>query len=291
VPFSSARLTGWAAERWPQLAGVPWYVPWSDAWCGNVGLGRTAGRGAALQVGTSGAMRIVLGEAVPPVPAGLFAHRLPDGTALVGGQLSEGGGTVAAIARLLGSTPARLEAAARDLPPDRHGLSVLPFLAGERGPGYRADARGTIDGLGLGTSGPELHLAVLEAIAFRFASLDARLGAAAEEPIDVMASGGALAKSPLWTAIVAAALGRTISHSTEGEASSRGAALLALSAAGVIGAPADVPPPPSVAIVPDPDRAEAYRRARVRQEALYARLLGGRAPGRGAILAPVEEPT
>ncbi len=289
-PFESARLTGWSAARWPALANVPWFAPWSDAWCGNVGLGQIAGGGAALQVGTSGAMRIVRREAVPPVPTGLFAHRLPDGTALVGGQLSEGGGTVAAIARLLDSTPARLEAAAKDLPPDGHGLTVLPFLAGERGPGYRADARGTIAGLGLGSSGAELHLAVLEAIAFRFASLDARLAGTAAEPIDVTASGGALAKSPLWTAIIAAALGRTIRHSTEGEASSRGAALLALTAAGVIGAPADVPPPASVAVVPDPHRVDAYRRAAVRQAALYATLLGRQAAVEGAILAPVERP-
>ncbi len=37
-------------------------------------------------------------------------------------------------------------------PPDPHGLTVLPFLAGERAPGWRGDRRATIAGLGLETT-------------------------------------------------------------------------------------------------------------------------------------------
>jgi gluconokinase len=269
-----ARLDGWAADRWPALGGVPWFVPWSDALCGNVGLGCTAGRGAALQVGTSGAIRIVVDDPVPPVPIGLFGHRLADGTALVGGQLSEGGAVAAAIAALLGRSPRALEAAARDLAPDGHGLTVLPHLAGERGPGYDAEARGVVAGLSLRTSPAEVYLAVLESIALRFAMLDARLHELTGEPPEVVASGGALARSPLWVDVLAAALGRTIKASTEGEASSRGAALHALAAAAVIGSPSEVPPPPARPVVPDPERVTRYRAARDRQERLSDRIRG-----------------
>jgi gluconokinase len=269
---ASARLEGWAADRWPALAGVPWFVPWSDASCGNIGLGCTAGRGAALQIGTSGAIRVIVADPVPPVPAGLFGHRLADGSALVGGQLSEGGAVAAGIASLVGATPRALEAAARHLAPDGHGLTILPYLAGERGPGYDAEARGVVAGLTLRTSRAELYLATLESIALRFAALDTRLQDLGGEPPDVVASGGALARSPLWVEIVAAGLGRTINASSEGEASSRGAALLALAAAGVIGSPAEVPPPPARPIVPDPERVARYREASDRQERLYSRM-------------------
>lgn len=267
-----ARLDGWAAERWPALGGVPWFVPWSDAVCGNVGLGCTVGHGAALQVGTSGAIRVIVADPVAAVPAGLFGHRLADGTALVGGQLSEGGAVAAAIAALVGGTPRALEAAARDLAPDGHGLTILPYLAGERGPGYDAQARGVVTGLNLRTSRAELYLATLESVALRFAALDTRLQALVDEPPEVVASGGALARSPLWVEVLAAALGRTIQASSEGEASSRGAALNALAAAAVIGSASELPPPPARPVVPDPERVARYRVARDRQERLYQRL-------------------
>jgi gluconokinase len=273
-PWASARLTGWAATRWPGLAHVPWFVPWSDAWCGNVGLGRARASGAALQIGTSGAMRVIVGDPVPNVPDGLFAHRLPDGAALVGGQLSEGGGTVAALGPMLGRSVARLDEAAAGLTPDGHGLTVLPFLSGERGPGYHAAARGLIGGLHLATTAADIHLAVLESIAYRFADLDRRFTRLAGEPPDVMAAGGALGRSPLLTGILAAALGRPIRLSADPEASTRGAALLALAAAGVIGHPTDVPPPPSRTIDPDPAHVGRYREAAARQRALYDRILG-----------------
>ena len=273
-PWASARLTGWAAARWPALAGVPWFVPWSDAWCGNVGLGRARGRGAALQVGTSGAMRVVVEDPVPAVPGGLFAHRLPDGTALLGGQLSEGGGTVAAIARMLGSSPRRLDAAAERLPPDGHGLTVLPFLSGERGPGYHADARGLIAGLHLDTTAADIHLAVLESIGYRFADLDRRLTRFVGAAPDVVAAGGALGRSSLLAGILAAALSRPIGLSADPEASTRGAALLALAAAGVVDDPAALPPPAARTIIPDPARLDRYRGGAARQRALYDRILG-----------------
>ncbi len=273
-PWSSAPVAGAAAKRWPALAGLPCFVPWSDAWCGNLGVGAVASGSAALQVGTSGAIRVVVEDPVPTIPRGLFAHRLPDGTALVGGQLSEGGGVAAAFAKLLGGSPRTLETLAGTLPPDGHGLTVLPFLSGERGPGYHAEARGTVTGLSLATRPEELYLAAVESIALRFAELDARLSAAVGRPPAILASGGALASSRLLPAVLAAALGRPLRRSAEGEASARGAALLALAGLGLIESPASVPPPPATVVEPEPERVAAYAIARARQGKLYRALLG-----------------
>jgi gluconokinase len=274
APETSAPLAGWAAGRWPALAGVPCFAPWSDAWCGNLGVGAGAGGPAALQVGTSGALRVVDPDPVPTVPPGLFAHRLPDDTALVGGQLSEGGGVAAAVATLLGSTPGRLEAVALALPPDGHGLTILPFLAGERGPGYHARARGVVTGLSLATTPAELHLATLEAIALRFRALDERLTAHLGRPAQVVASGGALARSRLLLAVLAGAIGRPIRRSAQGEASIRGAALRTLTATGIIPSPASLAAPRSTIVEPEPARVAAYAPAAARQEALYGTILG-----------------
>jgi gluconokinase len=270
---ASARLSGPAARRWPALARATWFVPWSDAVCGNVGLGCLAGGPTALQIGTSGAIRAIVADPTPTLPIGLFSHRLSDGTALLGGQLSEGGGVAAATARLLGRSMRSLEAAAGPLPPASHGLSVLPYLAGERGPGYHAAARGVVAGLGLTTRPEEVFRAVIESIALDFAALDRRLATVLGERRRVVASGGALARSTLLAGVLAAALGRPIEVSADAEASTRGAAALALAAAGIIGSPADLPAPATRTIEPDPPAVEAYRAAAERQADLYAHLL------------------
>ena len=270
---ASARLSGPAARRWPALAGAPWFVPWSDALCGNVGLGCVKGTSTALQVGTSGAIRAIAEQPAPVLPDGLFGHRLADGTALVGGQLSEGGGVAAAVARLLGRSMPSLESAASKLPPAAHGLAVLPYLAGERGPGYHAAARGALTGVGLATAPEEVFRAVLESIALDFAALDRRLGTVVGGPPRVVASGGALARSPLLADILAGALGRPIELSSEAEASTRGAAALALAAAGVIASPAALAAPATTTIRPQAAAVDAYRAAAERQADLYARLL------------------
>jgi len=270
---ASARLSGPAARRWPGLAGATWFVPWSDALCGNVGLGCLAGEATALQVGTSGAIRAIVREPVPVLPGGLFGHRLSDGTALVGGQLSEGGGVAAAVATLLGRSMRSLEAAAMKLPPAGHGLAVLPYLAGERGPGYHAAARGALTGIGLATTPVEAFRAVLESIALDFAALDRRLATVVDGAPRVVASGGALARSPLLAEIIAAALGRPIALSAETEASTRGAAALALAAAEVIASPRELAAPPTRTVTPKAAAVAAYRAAAERQADLYRRLL------------------
>lgn len=270
---ASARLSGPAARRWPALAGATWFVPWSDALCGNVGLGCLASSSTALQVGTSGAIRAIVEESAPVLPDGLFGHRLADGTALVGGQLSEGGGVAAAVARLLGRSMRSLESAAAMLPPAGHGLAVLPYLAGERGPGYHAAARGTLAGVGLATTPEEVFRAVLESIALDFAALDRRLATVVGGPPRVVASGGALARSPLLAEIIAGALGRPIELSSEAEASTRGAASLALAAAGVIASPRALAAPRTRTVEPGAGAVDAFRAAAGRQADLYARLL------------------
>jgi gluconokinase len=270
---ASGTLTGSAAGRWPALASARWFVPWSDALCGNVGLGGLVGGPVALQIGTSGAIRAIVARPAPVLPDGLFGHRLADATALVGGQLSEGGGVAAAVARLLGRSMASLESAAGKLAPAAHGLGALPYLAGERGPGYHATARGAFTGIGLATRPEEVFRALLESIAIDFAVLDRRLATVLGGAPRIVASGGALARSPLLTEIVAAALGRPIELSCEREASTRGAALLALAAAGIIESPGALPAPPTRTIEPDPVAVDAYRTAADRQADLYSRLL------------------
>jgi sugar (pentulose or hexulose) kinase len=151
-------------------------------------------------------LRAFIAEAAPPLPDGLFAYRLADGT-VAGGQLSEGGGLLAWASRLLGRSRSSLERAAAAIEADGHGLTVLPYTYGERGLGYHDRARGAVMGLHAGTDPAALYRAIMESIAFGFAAIDARLSDMLGGAPSVIASGGALARSPLLAQVLAALSG------------------------------------------------------------------------------------
>jgi gluconokinase len=268
-PIGDAPLAGlrpaWAA-RWPALARVPWFPAWGDGACSSVGSGGLGPGRPALNLGTSAAVRLVL-DAPVPLPEGLWGYRLDATRHVVGGATSEGGNLVAWW-RALSATDdeAALERELATLPPDGHGLTVLPFLAGERSLGWQPAARGAIVGLTLATTRAQLLRALLEAVALRLAAIHARLAPLAAPGHLVTASGGALARSAAWARILVDALGAPLWLAREAEASCRGAALLAREGLGT------APPPAPVEgerLEPDPAAHARYRAARARQERLY----------------------
>ncbi len=266
------RLSEASARRWPQLANLEWFAAWGDGACGNVGLGAARPGTAALMIGTSGALRGLVGERAPAVPDGLFAYRLGGG-GLVGGQLSEGGGLLAWAGRLLGRSLASLERGAAAIEPAAHGLTILPYTFGERGLGYHDQARGTVTGLMPYTDAPSVYRAIVESIAYGFVAIDERLAGTLGGPPSLIVSGGALSHSPLLGQVLADALGRDIGIATGVEASRRGAAILALRGSGLL---ADLDALPLLrlrTVHADPDRTGRHVAARARQRDLYQALV------------------
>lgn len=262
------------AARWPSLRGVPWFAAVGDGAAANVGSGCTSHERIALTVGTTGAMRTIQ-SAVEAVPAGLWCYRVDGQHALLGGATSEGGNVYAWVRGLaqLGE-PGAMEAALAASPPDGHGLTVLPFFAGERSPGWAGDVRATIHGLSLATTPIEILRAGLEAVAYRFALIQERICTHPGCTHKLVASGGALLQSPAWMQIFADVLGRPVIASAEAQATSRGAALLALHALGSIPSWQTLPAADGTLYTPDPARHALYQQAIARQAALYARLIG-----------------
>lgn len=169
-----------------------------------------------------------------------------------------------------------LESAIGAMRPDSHGLTVLPLWAGERSPYWSLDATGAIVGLHLGTSPVEIVRAVMEAIALRFALLQGMIHTAIPEVKEVVASGGALLHSPAWLQIMADVLGKTVHASPELEASSRGAALVALELLGMLPGGIEAPCQREGRVFsPVPERTERYRAAAKRQAQLYEKLVSG----------------
>ena len=163
--------------------------------------------------------------------------------ALFGGALSNGGNLFEWMSHTLrlDADPA-VEAALRALPPDGHGLTMLPFFAGERSPGWNSNARAAIIGLSLATPRSKSCRPGLEAVAYRFALIYRGLVAQVPAAQRFVASGGGLLHSPAWMQIMADVLGHPVTASTVDEASSRGNVLLALEALGVIPRAGALPP-------------------------------------------------
>jgi len=207
------------------------------------------------------------------LPSGLWRYRVDRGRAIVGGATSEGGNVYAWCRQVLRLGPDdEVEAALAALPPDGHGLTVLPHLAGERSPGWRGGRRGAISGLRLDTTSVDIVRAALEAVALRLAMVYGLLAPCASADHAVVASGGALSRSRAWTQIIADALGRPVAWSAEPEATSRGAALLALEALGLLPDLAAARQPLGETFTPDRARHARFRDALERQRRFDERI-------------------
>ena len=237
-------------------------------------------------------MRMVTDALRAPAPWGLWRYRLDARRAVAGGSLSEGGNVYAWCADTLDlGEPDAIERALIAGADTEHGLAVLPFLAGERSPGWSARARGAIAGLSLATTPIDILRASLESVALRLSLIYDLLAPLTAPDHEIVASGGALVRSPAWAQMIADALGRPLLVAREREASSRGVALLASAALGRLGDLGAAARQDGVRVQPDARRHQRYGDLRARQARLYAALVGdGGAPAAGPA-PPLPRPT
>jgi gluconokinase len=263
------------AERWPALADALWFPAIGDGAAANLGSGCDHPGRIALTVGTTGAMRVVLDPDLDRVPDGLWLYRVDRRRGLLGGATTEGGNLYAWLGEHLRLPPAEdLEEQLAALPPAAHGLTVLPFVAGERAPGWNDKARASLTGFTLNTKPVEIVQASLEGIAYRFALIYERI--ARHLPPDpqrkIIASGGGLLSSPAWLQIFADVLGQPILALAEKEITSRGIALLGLEQLGVIPHISELAPAFGQTYMPHPAHHASHRAAIIQQTELYNRL-------------------
>ena len=228
-------------------------------------------------VGTSGAMRVLWrGEPPPILPPELWCYRADTDRVAVGGAVSDGGGLYSWMSSALALSQDEeqtLNALAR-MEPDAHGLTLLPFWAGERSTNWATHARGAILGLTMHTRPIEILRASMEAVAYRLALVKVALARLLPAPtLEFIASGGALVASSTWTQIICDVLGSPVKLSGVKEASSRGAVLLALEATGKINGIEEMMAPTARDFEPDMARHELYRQGLRRQQKIYERII------------------
>jgi len=156
---------------------------------------------------------------------------------------------------------------------DGHGLTVLPFFSGERSTGWHDSASASITGMNLSTDPIEILRAAMESVCYRFAAIHERLQAELSGKTRIIASGGGILASKVWTQMMADVIGVPVVASAVPEASSRGAAMLALEAFGYIREFGELPTPLGEIFEPNAENHERYKNGRARQERLYEILI------------------
>lgn len=262
------------AARWPDWENIRWILPVGDGATSNLGSGCVDSDRIALMVGTSGAMRACWESDSFEIRDGLWCYRADGRRILMGGALSNGGILFPWLEQTFNLPPREdLQKELADAPADSHGLTMLPFLLGERSPEWADHARGAIVGLTLQTTPVQIVQAALEAVACRFALIETLLRGVVDPHAEIVATGGALLSSEVWMQMMADVLGRPILASEEEEASSRGTTLLALRELGVISDLGELPAATGRAFEPDSGRHEVYLKAIERQRKYFSMLV------------------
>lgn len=133
-----------------------------------------------MTIGTSAALRVVLDVETmnsTKVPKGLWCYRIGKERVLLGGALSDGGSVYQFFRNVLNLSDEQLGEQLEKLRPTQHGLTVLPFLSGERAPGWVEDATCAITGISKWTSPIQLLRAGMESVALRIGVVLALVGA------------------------------------------------------------------------------------------------------------------
>ena len=255
---------------------LPVVVGAADGVLANLGIGAVRPDVAAVSLGTSGAMRLVVPRPTVDPTGRLFCYALTDDRWVLGGAVNNGGSVVrwAALALAAADGPApsgeaadELDAAllaeAAGVPVGSDGLLCLPYLLGERAPWWRSGMRGAFLGLRREHRRPHLVRAAVEGVCQQLALVRDAVDANGLAVSEVRATGGAVA-SQLWTTTLAATLDLPVRIADSPEGTGLGACLLGWHALGAFDDldEATVLVQVDEPVEPDPAAAAAYRRLR-----------------------------
>ena len=255
--------------RWPALARAVWFPVITDGYASNIGSGAVDATVLTAATATSGALRVLLDGPAEPLPFGLWNYRVDAGRTLLGGAINDVGRAVSWAESTLRLGPA--VAGVLTAPPSDATPLVLPYLTGERAPGWVGGARAVFGGVSAATDADTLFRGIVEGVAMTYARVADELRPAAPRVLEVAAAGRVSNDLPEWLRILADVLGRPVTHVTRRRATQRGTALLALD----VLAP-DVPRAPrttGATYEPRPAHVEHYAERRAQFAEVYDALV------------------
>lgn len=218
-----------------QLApDTPFVIGASDGCLANLGSFAIEPGVAALTIGTSGAIRVANATPIYNFRAMTFNYLLDENTFICGGPINNGGIVlkwyVECFLKRQLSAAADYDEVLADLehvPAGADGLIFLPYLLGERAPIWNSDACGVFFGITPRHTQAHFTKAVVEGISMALC----HIGKALEESglvINRVHVSGGFVRSHAWLQMMADIFGKPIGLVSTEDASSIGAAYLAM---------------------------------------------------------------
>ena len=273
----SGEITAEAARLTGLRAGLPVAAGSSDGGTANLGAGAIHPGQSVITMGTSGAIRRLVGQPLLDPAARTWCYVLDEGQWFAGGAINNAGLAVQWVRERLypdiagdAGYPA-LMADAAGVAPGAEGVRMLPYFSGERSPHWNPDARAHLTGLSLAHTRAHIARAVLEGVAYCLADVWEVLNAGAP-PAGLVQLTGNVTHSPVWAQIVADVLGVAMQANEAADASALGAARLVQQAVGLQGELQDGEPA-GLTLQPDAARHAFYQREHRTFQALYRSLV------------------
>ena len=232
---SDSRFGATAAGASALPAGIPIHAMIGDSHAALFGHGVRSPGMVKATYGTGTSLMVLTGERV------LSRHGISSTIAwstasgpvhALEGNISVSGQAAAFMAQMLGLADA---AALSDLAatvPDSNGVAFVPALVGLGAPHWRADARGTITGMTLGTQRAHLARAALEAIAFQVADVLFAMEQDIGAPLAELRADGGASRNDFLMQFQADIIGRPVVAAAAAEVSALGAAAIAFAGLG-----------------------------------------------------------
>jgi gluconokinase len=224
-------------------AETPVVIGANDGVLANLGVGAIAPAQVAITIGTSSAVRSVVSKPTIDPQGRTFCYALTEQHWVIGGPSNNGGIVLRwmrdqfcqveveqAKRRNVDAYDVMIEQVV-DIAAGADGLVCLPFLSGERAPYWNANARGIFFGVGLNHHRAHFIRAVMEGILLNVYNITRALDQFVQPTQEIYASGG-FARSQVWVQMMADVFGLTVVLPEVFEASSFGAAVLAMYAMG-----------------------------------------------------------
>jgi gluconokinase len=273
--FHSEPMLASVADRVGLPSGVPITVGCADGAMNQVGAGGVRPRTMSMSVGTSGALRAVHDKPRIPDTPSTWCYYMFGGKRLAGAAINNGTNCVdwflsraGRKERDAGAYEAFSRGAAQV---DVAGAPFfMPFLFGERCPGWREEREGGFYGVRASHDEFDLYHAVLEGVLFNMRQCYEILARVGGRPDCMLVSGGIL-NSDQWTQMAADIFGRGLLATGTANSSTVGAALVALEAVTGGGQAEHYSPDIARTFVPRDPMSEVYDQRYQRYLELYER--------------------
>jgi gluconokinase len=234
-PTFAAPLQAAAAKELGLPPGIPVIIGGADGALNQIGADAVQEGIMTLSVGTSGAIRLVSNKVIlPPHPA-TWCYYLAEGKYIVGGGTSGAGNCVEWFANKMGLRQkigyAELDQMVKMVDIENAPF-FLPFLYGERCPGWVDSRLGGFFNLSSEHGMGDLYYAVLEGVLFNLYHCYLLLTEMLTPPQMILVSGG-IARSDFWVRMVADIFQRDIQISNITHVSLLGVVKLIYKALGI----------------------------------------------------------